>query len=224
MEKAGWNPPSVEESANFWVQLPQEESDRLAELAVIALRDVYGVPHPVFLAPDQLSEILTPKADDPTEPPDFDEEDVTAVMPSNREQLDALVEAELTEMYGHSPIRDEEGDIAIRVGSTMIFLRTSADGREIVIFAAIVHEIEGGRSRAAEVLNDLNCEARWVKFQLIRDRVFATLSVIAQPFVPAHLTQALQIMSDTADGIDEHLADKLRGRTTFGEDDPDDEA
>jgi hypothetical protein len=68
------------------------------------------------------------------------------------------------------------------------------------------------------VLNDLNVEARWVKFQLIRDRVFAALSVMAQPFVPAHLTQALQIMSDTADGIDDELAEKLRGRTTFGDD------
>lgn len=225
MEKAGWKPPSAEESANFWVQMPQEQSDRLAELAVIALRDVYGVPHPVFLAPDQLSEVLTPKPDDPTDPQPFDEDDVTAVLPGSREHLDAMVEEELTELFGHAPIRDEEGDIAIRVGSTMIFLRTSPDGREIVIFAAIVHEIEGGRSRAAEVLNDLNCEARWVKFQLIRDRVFATLSVIAQPFVPAHLTQALQIMSDTADGIDDHLADKLRGRTTFEDgDDPEADA
>ena len=222
MEKAGWNPPSTDRSANFWVELPQEESDRLAELAVIALRDVYGVPHPVFLAPDQLAEILTPKVVDPTRVPAYDEDDVTAIMPRSREHLDDLVDAELTELFGHQPIRDEEGDIAIRVGSTMIFLRTAADGREIVIFAAIVHEIAGGRSRAAEILNDLNSEARWVKFQLIRDRVFATLSVMAQPFVPAHLSLAVQIMADTADGIDDQLADKLRGRTTFDDSDPDD--
>ena len=225
MDRAGWRPPTTEAdngsepSANFWIELPQEDSDRLAELAVIALRDVYGVPHPVFLAPDQLAEILTPKAEDPTEQPRFDDEDVTAVMPGSREHLNDLLDDELTELFGHRPIRDEEGDIAIRVGSTMIFLRTSEDAREIVVFAALVHEIEGGRSRATEVLNDLNSEARWVKFQLIKDRVFATLSVMAQPFVPAHLAQAVQIMSDTADAIDDHLADKLRGRTTF--DDPD---
>lgn len=221
MEKAGWHPPSADRSANFWVELPQEDSDRMAELAVFALRDVYGVPHPVFLDPDQLAEILTPKGVAPAVAPVYDEQDVTAVLPGSREHLDDLVDAELADLFGHRPIRDEEGDIAIRVGSTMIFLRTSADGREIVLFAAVVHEIEGGRSRAAEVLNDLNCEARWVKFQLIRDRVFATLSVMAHPFVPAHLAQALKIMADTADGIDDQLAEKLRGRTTF--DDPDDE-
>ena len=222
MEKAGWNPPSTDHSQNFWAEMSQEESDRLAELAVVALRDVYGVPHPVFLDPDQLAEILTPKVVEQSTTTIFDADDLTAVLPGSREHLDDLVDAQLTEIFGHQPIRDDEGDIAIRVGSTMIFLRTSADGREIVIFAAIVHEIEGGRSRAAEVLNDLNSEARWVKFQLIRDRVFATLSVMAQPYVPAHLAQALKIMADTADGIDEQLADKLRGRTTFDDPDTDD--
>ncbi|HEY9289660.1 MAG TPA: YbjN domain-containing protein [Microlunatus sp.] len=228
MERAGWDAPTAEAgngsqpTANFWIELPQEESDRLAELAVIALRDVYGVPHPVFLAPDQLAEILTPKAEDPNDQPRYADEDVTAVMPGSREHLDDLLDDELTELFGHRPIRDEEGDIAIRVGSTMIFLRTSPDAREIVVFAALVHEVEGGRSRATEVLNDLNSEGRWVKFQLIKDRVFATLSVMAQPFVPAHLAQAVQIMSGTADAIDDHLADKLRGRTTFDDPESDD--
>ena len=97
----------------------------------------------------------------------------------------------------------------------MIFLRTPADGQEIVVFAAVVHDVVG-RSRAAEVLNDLNVEARWVKFQLIRDRVFASISVLALPFVPAHLHQAVRVLSDVADGIDDELAAKLDGRTTFG--------
>ena len=119
-------------------------------------------------------------------------------------------------MFGHRPIRDAEGDIAIRVGSTMLFLRVSADGWEIVVFATVVHDVSG-RSRATEVLNDLNVDARWVKFQLIRDRVFVTLSVPARPFVPAHLHQAVRIMSQVADGIDEELATKLNGRTTFGD-------
>ena len=223
MEQAGWNPPASdddtttpanERSANFWAERPQEESDALAELAMIALRDVYGVQHPVFLAPDQLAEVLTPKpgAEDPAE--GYDDDDVVATIPHSRAHLDQLVDAELADLYGHPPIRDSEGDVAIRVGSTMLFLRTAADGREIVIFSSVVHEVSG-RSRAAEVLNDLNCDARWVKFQLIRDRVFVTLSIPSHPFVPAHLQQGVQIMSEVADGIDNELAVKLHGRTTF---------
>jgi len=233
MERLGWQPPTVgeeqasatqsdEPTANLWIELPQVESDRISELAVAALRDVYGVQHPVFLAPDQLAEALQPMQ----APVELDSSNELVVgrtglqstMPRDQQHLNDLVDAELAEIYGHLPIRDADGDVAIRVGSTMLFLRTSADGQEIVLFAPVVHDI-AGRSRAAEVLNDLNVEARWVKFQLIRDRVFVTLSVLSRPFVPAHLRQAARILSDVADGIDNELAAKLNGRTTFSDHD-----
>jgi hypothetical protein len=234
MERLGWQPPtvsgeppsatqSVEPTANFWIELPQGESDRMSELAVAALRDIYGVQHPVFLAPDQLAEALQPapaavESDSSIKVVEVDETDLRSTMPRNQQHLNDLVDAELAEIYGHLPIRDAEGDVAIRVGSTMLFLRTSSDGQEVVLFAPVVHDI-AGRSRAAEVLNDLNVEARWVKFQLIKDRVFVTISVLSRPFVPAHLRQALRILSDVADGIDNELAAKLNGRTTFSDHD-----
>jgi len=216
---------------------PQEESETIAELAVRALRDVFGVQHPVFLAPDQLAEVLQPDAADlsassksedsfagrvlePTRDArsassvEIDPEDLTSTLPDGPAHLNRMVDAELTSMYGHPPYRDNEGDVAIRVGSTMLFLRTSGDGKEVTVFAAVVHDVSG-RSRATEVINDLNVESRWVKFQLVRDRVFASMSVLAQPFVPAHLHQAVRVVSDVADGIDEDLAAKLDGRTTF---------
>jgi hypothetical protein len=216
MEAYGWHPPADgDPDGNLWVEDSQEESDRLSELAVRALRDVYGVQHPVFLSPDQLAEVLQPKAE-PLSGSGV-EANLLATVPGSQEHLNFLVDKELTEMFGHRPIRDAEGDIAIRVGSTMLFLRTSSDGWEIVVFAIVVHDV-AGRSRATEVLNDLNLDARWVKFQLFRDRVFVTVSVPARPFVPAHLKFAVSIMSDVADGIDDDLAAKLGGRTTFGDD------
>ena len=229
---AGWHPPGTT-SANFWVERPQDAAEDLAELAVSALRDVYGVQHPVFLDPDELAEILrtqpsviegpsgrtvVPTArtllDHPDDPAPRGTA-MSAVLPADRAHLEALVEAELEAILGHQPIRDDEGDVVIRVGSTLIFLRTAADAQDVVLFSAVVHDVSG-RSRAAEVINDLNIEARWVKFQLVRDRVFVTTSVPARPFVPAHLHQAVKVMSDVADGVDDELAAKLNGRTTFG--------
>jgi hypothetical protein len=225
MERLGWLPPSADPpypTSNFWVEAPQEESDRVAALAVGALRDVYGVQHPIFLAPDQLAEVLHPITG-PVETASRElapvrHDDLESHLARDQSHLDQLVEAELAEMFGHPPLRDSEGDVAIRVGSTMLFLRTAADGQEVLIFAAVVHDV-AGRSRATEVLNDLNVEARWVKFQLVRDRVFVSLSVPAKPFVPAHLRQGVRILSDVADGIDNELAIKLNGRTTFSEHD-----
>ena len=225
MERLGWLPPSTDPphpTSNFWVEAPQEESDRIAALAVGALRDVYGVQHPIFLAPDQLAEVLHPVTG-PVENAAGElallrHDDLESHLARDQSDLDRLVEAELAEMFGHPPLRDSEGDVAIRVGSTMLFLRTAADGQEVLIFAAVVHDV-AGRSRATEVLNDLNVEARWVKFQLVRDRVFVSLSVPAKPFVPAHLRQGVRILSDVADGIDNELAIKLNGRTTFSDHD-----
>ena len=224
MEALGWQPPSADNDlagANFWFEHDQDDADRISELAVGALSDVYGVQHPIFLAPDQLAELLQPtpapveRIAVATGPP---EHDLVPLMPRDQRHLDELVDAELGRMFGYPPIHDTEGDVAIRVGSTMLFLRTAPDAQEVVVFAAVVHDV-AGRSRAAEVLNDLNVEARWVKFQLVRDRVFVTVSMLARPFVPAHLHQAVQILAETADGIDDELAVKLGGRTTFN--DPD---
>jgi Putative bacterial sensory transduction regulator len=223
MEALGWQPPSVagdRPTANFWFEHDQDEADRISELAVAALRDVYGVQHPIFLAPDQLAELLQPPT--PVEGTALvlspAGQDLAPLMPRDQRHLNELVDAELGRMFGYPPIHDTEGDVAIRVGSTMLFLRTAPDAQEVVVFAAVVHDV-AGRSRAAEVLNDLNVEARWVKFQLVRDRVFVTVSVLARPLVPAHLHQAVQILAETADGIDEELALKLGGRTTFDDHD-----
>jgi hypothetical protein len=210
-------------SRNFWFEDDQDDADRISELAVAALRDVYGVQHPIFLAPDQLAELLQPTPT-PVEGTAVvlgrAERDLTPLMPRDRRHLDELVDAELGRMFGYPPIHDTEGDVAIRVGSTMLFLRTAPDAQEVVVFAAVVHDV-AGRSRAAEVLNDLNVAARWVKFQLVRDRVFVTVSVLARPFVPTHLHQAVTILAETADGIDDELAVKLGGRTTFDNHDED---
>lgn len=228
----GWQEP-VDGEASFAIEGSQDAADDIAQAVVGALRDVYGVPHPAFLDPDQLAEILTPgpaaiEGSDGTTtvtpvagtldaPAVRRGQAYAAVLPVDREHLDALVEAELAATLGHMPVRDDEGDIVIRVGSTLLFLRAADDAQDVVLFSAVVHDVDG-RSRAAEVINDLNVEARWVKFQLVRDRVFVTASVPARPFVPAHLHQAVRVMSDVADGVDEELAAKLNGRTTFGGD------
>ena len=63
MERLGWQPPSAngdQPSTHFWFEHDQDDAEQISELAVGALRDVYGVQHPIFLAPDQLAEVLQP--------------------------------------------------------------------------------------------------------------------------------------------------------------------
>lgn len=209
----GWSEPADGEPF-FHTLTNQEASAELARLATDTLADVFGVLHPIFLEPDQLAEILkgestwTPLAPRPLS------KDETPVRTASQAELDQLVDEILRREFGHPTLRNEQGDVAIRVGSTMVFLRSTSDAAELLLFAPLVHDV-AGRSRACEVLNDLNVESRFGRFSLHRDRVFVQLSVPSQPFVPAHLQQALRAVSQIADGIDDELAARLGGRTTF---------
>ena len=218
MEELGWASPSADASENFTSSWSQDQTDELAVLSVTTMRDVYGVLHPVFLTADQLEDVLQPPG--PSEPPYRSSAqpaggpDTHAVMPVDAAELDRLVGVELARIYGSLPFHDSEGDYAIRVVSTMVFVRIPSDAREVIAFSAVVHDVSG-RSRAAEVLNDLNSESRWVRFWLLRDKVFVSMSALAQPFVPAHFQQVIHEVASVADSIDDHLAATLQGRTTF---------
>ncbi|MEA4943682.1 MAG: hypothetical protein VB080_04500 [Propionicimonas sp.] len=216
----GWEPPSVDgehAGPDHWFVADQEDSESIAARAIEALRTVFAVQHPAFLAPDHLAEVLAPPT--PTELPgaEYPADELIAVTPTSVDHLRTLVASELSRTLGYQPLCDTDGDYAIRVGSAMVFVRCTGDAREVIVFSPLVHEIEG-RSRAMEILSDLNTQARYVRFLLIRDRVYASLSVLAYPFVAAHLHQALRTMTVVADEIDEELARRLRGRTSFSAD------
>lgn len=209
----GWSAPD-ETAPQFHTVVGQEDSAALARLATDTLADVFGVLHPVFLEPDQLAEILKGESTwVPLSPRPLGRDEI-AVRTGSQAELDLLTDEVLRRRFGHPPLRNEQGDVAIRVGSTMVFLRSSSDAAELLLFSPLVHDVSG-RSRACEVLNDLNVESRFGRFSLHRDRVFVQVSVPAQPFVPAHLHQALRAVSQIADGIDDELAARLGGRTTF---------
>ncbi len=219
----GWS----DDGRDFAIDRVQDDCVALAATIVGTVRDVFGVQHPVFLAPDQLAEVLQPDPDSAVDRELVEEGLVTDGSPLTNglpvawdgrtarwRALEDRVMAEFTALFGHPPFRDSEGDIAIRVGSTVVFVRVTLDAQEVIVFSVLVHDVDG-RSRAMEILNDLNAESRFGRFALHRDKVFVSMSLLADPFVPAHLRTALRVISQVADGIDDDLARKLRGRTTF---------
>ena len=213
LEASGWEPVAAK-PGTYARRGTQEAPDDLAVAASDALREVHGVQHPALLAPDQLADILTPTPLEGGQLARYEPARIEPILARTAPELDAALAGELTLYLGHAPLRDDSGDLALRVGSTMVFVRPALDAQEVLLFAPLVHDVEG-RSRAMEVLSDLNTEARWVRFLLIRDRVYVSMSVPADPLIPAHLERALRIVSLISDSMDEALAEKLRGRTTF---------
>ncbi|MDR0782883.1 MAG: YbjN domain-containing protein [Propionibacteriaceae bacterium] len=199
----------------------QDECARLGAAVVTAIREVFLEEHPIFLDSNVLAEILqepsiADEVDSVDGSPGADQPIVYAGL--DEIQLGAVVADELATILGGVVMRDQSGDFVVRAGSTMIFIRITPDAKEVRLFSVLVHDITG-RSRAAEVLNDINTHARWVRFHLSRDKIILTMSVMASPFVPAHLRQAVAEVTNIADGVDELLAESLHGRTTFPDSD-----
>ena len=136
----GWNEPTDAEPL-FHTAVDQESSAELALLSTDTLADVFGVLHPIFLEPDQLAEILQVQGEwTPLAPRPLSREE-TSVRTGSRIELDHLVDAVLRREFGHPPLRNEQGDVAIRVGSTMVFLRSTPDAAELVLFSPLVRHI-----------------------------------------------------------------------------------
>ncbi len=226
-----FTPPSAEwqidDNGNYYIQRPEADYAYLARTAVTVLRDDLGVQHPVFLAPDHLAEVLQPSTQTEANSPkprtldeavNLEPDDIVAVMPRNRDHLVELTADELEQYCGFPPVGRFNGELSFRIGSTVVFVRISKEGDVMELLAPLVYDIEG-RTRAAEVINDLNCQAKFVRFSVASDRVFVDLTIFTRPFVPAHFHQALKIISAVADSLDDQLAVRLHGRTAFDESD-----
>ena len=205
-------------SANFHVDVRRNEADRLAVMAVRALRDVFGVAHPAFLSADSLAEddetgpdlgVRTPQS--VAEQP---EDELIAVYPQGRDELQSLVDDVLTPLLGHVPEKDDDGDIPIVNGTSLIFVRVVPDAPIVELFSCLVSGVDD-RDRAAFEVAVLNRDQRFLKFVLAGDSIIASIHLPAWPFAPEHLRSMLTIMSATVDRLDDDLAVRLDGHRAF---------
>ena len=216
----GWSMPTVgqgqpegEGSGNFYTDLPLTEADRLAVMAVKALREVFGVAHPAFLVADGLGE--DPDAPEPSVAVSAVEaEEPLAVMPESAEHLRDLVDEALTPLFGSAPQHDDDGDIPVPWGSSLVFVRVDEDVPVVQLFSFVVEDVED-LERAAFEVGVLNRDFRFIKFLLVEDRVMARVHLPAWPFVPEHLRSMLTGMSAKLDEIDEDLVARIGGTRAF---------
>ena len=214
----GLNPPDLpgdepdgEGSPNWFLDAPQDDADRLAVLAVQALRDAFGVPHPAFLRTGDLYEDATPREEGIEIDPD---EAYAAVIPRNRAHLQELVDAALTPVFGHAPEHDDDGDIPVTFGSALLFVRVLEGVPVVQLFSSVVEGVTE-LERAAFEVGVLNRDSGFLRYVLVGDRVMAFLQIPAYPFVPAHLRAMVSLMSEAADAVDDDLAVRVGGRPSL---------
>ncbi|WP_307846196.1 hypothetical protein [Rhodococcus sp. CX] len=114
-------------------------------------------------------------------------------VPVDTEDDDALRDAVrriLADVLDEAPEPDEDGDLPIWLGDVITYASVDAEDAVVELRTFLVERI-AGRTRAAEVLGDLQSEWPDFKFVLHKDRVTAEQRVPASPLVPMHLIRAV---------------------------------
>ncbi|SNS91441.1 T3SS (YopN, CesT) and YbjN peptide-binding chaperone 1 [Rhodococcoides kyotonense] len=181
--------------------------DHLVALAVAELRGTWNVVHPAFLAGlDRAPEMRLGDADD------YDA--TSCVTAAHESDLERIVRQCLRAVTGSDIEVSPDGNFAISLGTITAYVYV-ADRTEVRVHAPIVERISG-RTRAAELVSDLNRRHPRLKFLLVDDRVHVTVSIDASPFVPQHLDDALHRVAEFVGRVDEQFADHMGGAIACG--------
>lgn len=222
----GWSPPGVVEGSGdrFGLRLPIDDAPDAAKIITRTLRDVYGTPHPAFLTYTVHGDTAVPAlaAARPVAAgtvvevrPSRAELDVAAIPLAERVRT---VVAELLKTDPDALQIDDEGEISIRAGSAMVFVRIHTDPSLIDVYSPVLTEVEPDE-RLYERLSQLTRRMPIGRLYCTDDTVWASVPVFGRDFQATHLMLAVQVMTRLADELDDRLQGDFGGKRFFGEND-----
>ena len=239
MVALGWSPPGVVEGSgeHFGLRARRAEVGRLATTVSRTLRDVYGAPHPAFLVylvqdaegepitVDPLGTARAGLATDDAAGLDIDEalaEAGNAEPAGNHaialdEQVRTVVSAMLKSTSDQLQV-DSDGDINIRAGSAMVFVRVRDNPPLVDVFSPVLTEVEPTEQLYVK-LSELTNRMPIGRLYCANDTVWASIPVFGRNFQATHLMLAVQVMTGLADELDDRLHGEFGGKRFFGEGD-----
>ncbi|QLQ38509.1 T3SS (YopN, CesT) and YbjN peptide-binding chaperone 1 [Micromonospora robiginosa] len=239
MVALGWSPPGVVPGSGeqFGLDCGVDEATRLSAVLSRTLRDVYGAPHPAFLV------YLVHDADGeslPVEPlgtaraefgPDRDveadlDEALAAAAAAQAGENDVLALEERVRTVVSTMLKsdadqvqvDSDGDINIRAGSAMVFVRVRDNPPLVDVFSPVLTEVEP-TERLYVKLSELTNRMPIGRLYCADDTVWASIPVFGRNFQATHLMLAVQVMTGLADELDDRLHGEFGGKRFFGEGD-----
>jgi hypothetical protein len=240
MVALGWSPPGVIEGSgvHFGLRSGTAESSRLATTVVRTLRDVYGAPHPaflVFLAQDAADEPIPIEPLGTARPAALDEDveadiDLDQALATARaaqaggnevialeEQVRTVISAMLKSATDQLQV-DSDGDINIRAGSAMVFVRVRDNPPLVDVFSPVLTEVDPTEQLYVK-LSELTNRMPIGRLYCTNDTVWASIPVFGRNFQATHLMLAVQVMTGLADELDDRLHGEFGGKRFFGEGD-----
>lgn len=205
----GWRVPDDEE-AGYHLDSGGDDADALSLMAARTLREVHGVVHPAFIDTHGLDRL--PIVPLPPKPRRHIEPEEIATFPADRDELQLLVDAALAEMLLGSEVgHDDDGDVPIPAGQSVVFVRVRPDRAAVDLYAEIVVDVADLGRLPLEV-DLLNARHPFAKFFTRDDRVAMTYQLCAVPFVPDLLRTMVGAVIGEIDELADDLARRVGGR------------
>jgi hypothetical protein len=239
MVALGWLPPGVLPGSgdHFGLGGPLSAAQRLATTVTRTLRDVYGAPHPaflVYLVHDADDEPLDsaplgtarhePSVGEELDLGDLDDATLSAALATAADDVVPLAERVRTVVASMSKTTtdqlqvDSDGDIGIRAGSAMVFVRVRDNPPLVDVFSPILTDVEPSEQLYVK-LSELTNRMPIGRLYCASDTVWASIPVFGRNFQAVHLMLAVQVMTGLADELDDRLHGEFGGKRFFGEGD-----
>jgi hypothetical protein len=220
----GWSPPGVVDGTegNFGLRVPSADAGRLAAIAVRTLREVFGAPHPAFLtyAVHALEgDVPPPALGAARAEPTGEAARGIRVAPGPDSSLEDRVRAVVAELTKADPDEvptDDEGEISIRSGSAMVFVKVTHDPDLVDVYSPVLTKVRA-TERLYERLSTLTRSMPIGRLYLSDDTVWASVGVFGRDFQPSHLSLAVRVMTGLADQLDDRLQGDFGGHVFFGD-------
>lgn len=194
--------------------LEQRRADEAAVVVVRALREQHDVVHPSFLDADGLEvdpAIALPRPEPTAHDHDeeHDDEPLEGV-PSGPAHLRRMVDSALEDAFGDLQ-RDDDGDVPLVSGSSVVFVRVLESRAAVELYAEIVLGPEHPGRLAAELTLLNEAHPLW-KFSHRGQHVVMTHEMPAMPFSGLGLRLMLRRFLGEVDPIAAELVARVGGR------------
>jgi hypothetical protein len=138
------------------------------------------------------------------------------IHPTNADELREAVKSTLSVVLGSGEdavgeiVFDADGDIPIRWGSAVVYVRVLEDNPVIRIFSPLVRNVPI-TDELREAVNELNKNHLFITAFWADDVVLLTADLSGAPFVPQQLLNLLNVVAETADSLDDQLHQRFAG-------------
>jgi hypothetical protein len=221
----GWQPPGVVAGSGqrFGITAPRTAADRLSKVITRTLREIFGSPHPAFLLYTAVDGTGGAVTDAPTlgSARSEESEGVSQLNHINLDELPlersvAFVLSAMLKVAPDSLPVDQDGDIGIRAGSAMVFVRVRDNPPLVEVFSPVLTEVEENQ-RVYQRLSELTHRMPIGRLYYAGGTVWAGVTVFGRDFRPTHLMLAVEVMTGLADELDDRLRNEFGGRRFFGD-------